>query len=279
MKRLKLLISMFSVTALVLTASAPVLAAKPVAVNSGNTLQVSMLGNDVSYPQCNKTLPKGQQFGIVGVNNGLANGTNGCFASELAWANGSGGNTVQPRAALYVNTGNPGDVKNSISDWPMNNNDVLTGLPVNDTLYGQCSGNNDQACSWQFGYNMAELDAKTRIGSNNPSSFMWWLDVETVNSWDVNTVNNVADLEGMVSYYRSIAAQVGLYSTSYQWKQITGNSISPASGLNGLPSWLPGARSLNSAKSNCNLPPLTTAGIVYITQYVSSQTDYDYSCI
>jgi len=39
-------------------------------------------GNDVSYPQCGKTLPSGQAFGIVAVNEGLANNTNPCLAAE-----------------------------------------------------------------------------------------------------------------------------------------------------------------------------------------------------
>jgi hypothetical protein len=30
-------------------------------------------GSDVSYPQCGKTLPSGQAFGIVAVNEGLPN--------------------------------------------------------------------------------------------------------------------------------------------------------------------------------------------------------------
>ena len=40
-------------------------------------------GNDVSWPQCGKALPKGQTFGIVGVNNGLANNTNPCLKTQL----------------------------------------------------------------------------------------------------------------------------------------------------------------------------------------------------
>ncbi|MEO8282285.1 MAG: hypothetical protein ABI568_02585 [Pseudarthrobacter sp.] len=65
-------------------------------------------GNDVSWPQCGKALPKGQTFGIVGVNNGLANTSNPCLATELSWAGSSTGAAGQPKAALYVNTANPG---------------------------------------------------------------------------------------------------------------------------------------------------------------------------
>ncbi len=44
------------------------------------------IGNDVSYPQCAKTIQSQQAFGIVGVNEGLANTTNPCLADEIAWA-------------------------------------------------------------------------------------------------------------------------------------------------------------------------------------------------
>jgi hypothetical protein len=57
-------------------------------------------GNDVSWPQCGKPLPKGQTFGIVGVNNGLANNTNPCLKTQLTWAGTSKGGTGQPLVAL-----------------------------------------------------------------------------------------------------------------------------------------------------------------------------------
>ena len=81
-------------------------------------------GNDVSYPQCNKSLPSSHAFGIVGVNDGIANTTNPCFSSELAWAASSTGTTSQPKASLYVNTANPGNL--GVADWPANNIDPVT---------------------------------------------------------------------------------------------------------------------------------------------------------
>jgi hypothetical protein len=73
-------------------------------------------GNDVSYPQCGKTLPSGQAFGLVGVNDGLANTTNPCLATEIVWAQTSSGTTSQPKASLYANTANPGNL--GVADWP-----------------------------------------------------------------------------------------------------------------------------------------------------------------
>lgn len=228
-------------------------------------------GNDISWPQCGKTLPKVQSFGIVGVNGGLANNTNPCLATQLAWANQSKGGTNQPLVALYVNTANPGLAG---SWWPTSNE--YAGATINNP-YGPCDGTNSVACAYMYGYAKAYDDATIR-GVDNPASYTWWLDVETINSWEPNTAANAADLEGMTAYFQSINARVGLYSTSYQWNKIAG-TVSPTSNLNNLQSWIPGARSANAAKSNCSLPPLTTGSTVTLTQYVSSNLDYDVSCI
>ncbi|HWT55498.1 MAG TPA: hypothetical protein VN031_00520 [Candidatus Microsaccharimonas sp.] len=246
---------------------APAAAAKPTAPG-GTPSPTVLTGNDVSWPQCGKhmTLPSGQAFGIVGVNGGLANTTNPCFAQELSWASASSGKTNQPTAALYVNTANPGNL--GVADWPKSGSSVK---------YGGCTGSDDQACAYVYGWNMAQLDATSR-GVSSPAAYTWWLDVETGNSWESNTANNAADLEGMTDYFQSIGAGVGLYSTNYQWGQIAG-AVSATSSLNGLPSWLAGASSVSGAQANCKLPGLTTNSQVTLAQYVSRSTDYDVSCI
>lgn len=234
----------------------------------GGGTSTVLTGNDISWPQCGKRLPGGQAFGIVGVNGGLANTTNSCLATELAWAGSSTGGTNQPKVSLYVNTANPGDVISQVNDWPTSGS----------TPYGPCSGGNDQACAYQYGWNMASDDAQIR-GVSNPGSYKWWLDVETNNTWSASNTNNVADLEGMVDYFHSLGASAGLYSTSTQWNQIVGSAVSSTSSLNDLDSWLAGASSLSGAQANCKQPPLTSGGQVSVTQYVSKRTDYDFSCI
>lgn len=225
-------------------------------------------GNDVSYPQCKKSLPTGQAFGIVGVNGGIANNFNSCFSTELAWALRSPGTGSQPPASLYVNTGNPGNL--GVADWPTNNISA-------DPYTPSCTGGDNQACAWQYGWNMAFLDAG-RVPS--PAQYVWWLDVETANSWESNTANNDAALEGMVAYFQSINVKaVGVYCTSYQWGKIAGTP-SATSSLNSLADWIPGARTLSGAQSNCKLRPFTTGGHVAITQWVKSagSVDSDYAC-
>ncbi|MCX6498591.1 MAG: hypothetical protein NTU93_07280 [Arthrobacter sp.] len=229
-------------------------------------------GNDVSWPQCGKALPKGQTFGIVGVNNGLATTTNPCLGAQLTWAGTSKGGTGQPLVALYVNTANPGAAG---SWWPTSN--TYGGTTVANP-YGECTQRSyGAACSYMYGFAKAYDDANIR-GVNNPGSYTWWLDVETGNSWSTDTSANRADLEGMAAYYASIGARTGLYSTRSQWDQIVG-AVPSSSNLDTLPSWLAGARTLALADRKCAEAPLTAGGKVTLTQFVSGGLDYDRSCV
>jgi hypothetical protein len=253
----------------------------------------STVGYDVSYPQCGKTLPSSSAFAIVGVNGGNAATTNGCLASQLVWGSKSTGVVkAQPALQLYVNTANPGEVINQVSTWPTNNLDLNGNTPLNK--YGNtCSGANDLSCSWLYGWNRALDAAQNRFApearkagvSDITSNYTWWLDVETMNTWQSGSENalrrNVATLEGMVSYFYSKGVakeKVGLYSTAYQWGVITGNFIGIDSNLNGLPNWRPSGSSLKNAKNNCSVAPFTIGGRISLTQYVINNLDHNYSC-
>ena len=228
-------------------------------------------GHDASYPQCGARLPSGQAFGIVAVNEGLANTTNPCLAEEISWAQTSTGRARQPKVALYVNTADPG---RRATDWPATNYDPITGKHITDP-YGSCSGGNTRACAWQYGWDMADLDARAR-GVSSPGRYLWWLDVETINSWESSAQNNRADLEGMVSYFRHIGAKAGIYSTAKQFGPVVG-VVSAGSPLYRLPDWIPGAKTLAQAKKNCKLAPLTRGGAVTVTQWRAT-VNSDLSC-
>lgn len=258
---------------LIITPSA--MAAKP----TNSTPSKTSLGMDVSWPQCGKKLPTDQAFGAVGINGGLATTTNPCLKDQLVWASNSIGGTSQDKIQLYVNTANPGGL--NTESWPN----------AGTNPYGTCEGSDSLACAWQYGWNRASEDvndrflpAATQAGINtSPSSYTWWLDVETINTWKIptssfNTQSNTADLEGMVAYFQSVWGGVGLYSTAYQWSQIVSNSVTATSNLNGLKNWRPGGASLNTAKQACAATPLTTNGTVVLTQFVSKNLDYDYAC-
>lgn len=253
---------------------------------SSNTPE--LLGYDISYPQCGTRLPTDQYFGIVGVNGGTAAKTNPCLADQLAWANRSKTGSAQPKVQMYVNTANPGEVISQITTWPKNNTDKTGFTPSNP--YGTCTGSNDRQCSWQYGWNRsveADLDrftpAAQKAGiSQNTASYTWWLDVETMNTWESGStdalIRNTAALEGFASYYQSKGAPVGLYSTAQQWGQITGNNLNSLSNLNGLANWRPSGASLSNAMSNCTVPPLTSGGYIALTQYVQQNLDKNHAC-
>ncbi|WLQ07812.1 hypothetical protein [Arthrobacter oryzae] len=262
---LKMVLSVATTLTLALMGGGPATAAPPRPSDSP--------GIDVSWPQCGQTLPEGLAFAIVGVNNGLANTTNPCLQEQLDWAEATiryPQATSQPRVALYVNTANPGLAG---SWWPSSN--VYMGASV-DNPYGDCQGKNDAACAYIYGYAKAYDDAVLR-GVDDADTYFWWLDVETENSWQPDTAANRADLEGMTAYFESIGADVGIYSTGYQWGKIAG-TVPSTSNLAGLPSWLAGARTVRGAKSNCSLPGLTPGSRVALAQYVSGGLDYNVAC-
>lgn len=231
-------------------------------------------GLDVAWPQCGTSLPRNPAFAIVGVNGGLANDSNPCFLTQLGWAQQSTGLTGQPKAALYVNTANPGL---AASWWPQSNT-TKQGTPLLVNPYGTCTHRDDAACAYVYGYSMAQSDASIRNVAS-PGRYLWWLDVETVNSWSTFDLGaNAASLEGMTAYLTGIGARVGIYSTSYQWRVIVGRPSS-TSNLNGLQSWLAGASSESNARSRCASAPLTPGGRVSLVQYVSRGLDYNVSCL
>jgi hypothetical protein len=279
---------------------------------SASTATTSTIGNDISYPQCGTTFPSRPAFGIVGVNAGLANHLNPCLGpttaypsykqSELYWAvSAATGSTTQPKASLYLNTADPGNLYNGkpIADWPKSGSTpygACVTVTVTTSSGTYTVGQNSPACAWQYGHNRAANDvawlssAAKAITAQSPpvpvsgaaSAYPWWLDVETTNSWQAGTSGqamNVADLQGMVAALKSAGATViGGYSTSAQWNQITGGTTSTASGsLYKIPNWIPGAKSLSGATANCRLPSFT-GGRVAVTQWTAKSIDNDHAC-
>ncbi len=248
-----------------------------------------MVGYDISYPQCGKKLPTDFYFAVVGVNGGNAATENACLADQLVWANTARPGSNQSRVQLYVNTANPGEVISQITTWPTSPYDSNGNLPNNP--YGStCAGQNDRACSWLYGWNRSiytenvfTAAAASKGFNTDTSKYVWWLDVETMNTWQSGSnealIRNTATLEGFAQYYQSKQATVGLYSTATQWTEITGNNISVGSNLRGLPNWRPSGSNLANAKDNCGVAPLTPDGFISLTQYVVKNLDHNHSCI
>ncbi|MGH9226425.1 MAG: hypothetical protein ACRD2W_22135 [Acidimicrobiales bacterium] len=213
-------------------------------------------GYDVSWPQCGRALPSDGDFRIVGVNGGKPYTDNDCLAAQYQWARGA------PAAAFYINTANPGTASSAV-DW-----------------YGQrsphtgCSPSNEAACAFNYGYHGARLAydyAQGQTGGANRHS--WWLDVETANSWSSNTDLNVASIVGAAQFFREHAVPVGVYSTDYQWRRITGGFRMPD-----VPNWVAGARTGAEAASWCAPGSSFTGGPVNLIQWVQGDLDHNFAC-
>ena len=264
--------------AAVLAAASLALGVPAAAAHPGDDAEV---GYDVSYPQCDDALPDDPAFAVVGVNGGLATRPNPCLAEQLAWAaeRTTGAVATQPRLQLYVNTANPGQVRDRVTTWPSRGR----------TPYGRCEGDNSRACSWRYGWERAAVTvreffvpaAEDAGVDPDPGEHTWWLDVETTNTWQTGSAparaRNRAALEGMAARLAATGADVGLYSTGHQWRRITG-VVPEDSPLHDLDSWLAGARSLAGARAACLRDPLVDGGDVVLTQYVVDGLDHDHGC-
>jgi len=264
-------------------------------------------GIDVSWPQCPWSSPSSTQgFVIVGVNGGLANNYNSCLGAEFSYAQRSTGSAP---AQLYMNTADPGNV---VADWPSPGQ--LGTYNSTSTPDGTCyyqsgptgtsgPGADSTACAYIYGYDMvagisphvgdlAAFTSATTIASvpsgDQLYNYPTWLDVETGNSWLSGTTGiamNVADLQGMVDAIRAAATAasataqpVGIYSTSYQWGQITNTPGSSGGNLWNIPNWIPGARNKSGAVSNCKLAAFTNADRPTTTQWFGHPYDGDVAC-
>lgn len=272
----------------------------------------------MSWPQCDRELPAGMSFAVIGVNGGTAASTNTCLAEQLSWAHTTttGADPAQPPIQLYVNTANPGEVleEYGVTTWPTDNIDGRGADSFDNSdqarrnPYGRCAptpGNyrgftNDLSCSWQYGWNRAVETVVERFApaaraaglSDDVIDYTWWLDVETMNSWqgfdDGSHARNTASLEGMMQFYVDEGVvNVGLYSTAYQWHRIVGNTLivpdgtSPVTGGNlvGVMSWLAGSPDAAAASERCGGLDGLTGGPVVMNQYVVDDLDYNYSCL
>ena len=226
---------------------------------------------DVSYPQCGAALPSPIDGGIVGVNNGIAFSSNPCLATEWTWAASS----PAYAPAFYANTANPGPAFSS--HWP-----VGQSTPQ----YCDPATTNSTACAYDYGSNYA-TDALSRASgvTSSAASVQWWLDVETGNSWETlestygqtatSRANDRASIAGAVDALRTAGVpSVGIYSTAYQWTQITGGS---GSQFQAQPAWVAGVGTQSTAQSNCASTSFT-GGPVTLAQYARNGYDADYHC-
>jgi hypothetical protein len=246
-------------------------------------------GYDIGYPQCGQALPVSPAFGVVGVNNGIVFSANPCLgsgaSSELAWAE----RATNQAPSFYANTANPGPAYSS--HWP-----------VGQTSPQPCAADapNAPGCSYDYGWNAARdsfndaVNAELQLhgsgfdGAGAAAQARWWLDVETSNSWETlesaygqtssAKENDTQALLGAVAALRSVAvSSVGVYSTGYQWTQVTGGTATTGSRFVANPSWVAGSSSATAAQRLCGTTGFT-GGTVTLAQYPRGGFDGDLAC-
>ncbi len=225
------------------------------AVSTAVAAPAASVGHDVSFPQCaGAALPATGTFGIVGLTGGRAFSANPCLAAQYRWAAG------RPSApAVYVNTGNPAPTSSYY--WPASGG-------RDPALCRDSRSTRDPGCAYDYGWHAA--GAALALADRTDRTIRtrtWWLDVETANSWNGDAASNAADLQGAVDLLRSKGvARVGLYSTAYQWKVITGGytaatantyrtawraAFTPRFPLEQAPLWIATAGDLRAARAAC----------------------------
>ena len=208
-------------------------------------------GYDISFPQCGQAYPSPPVgFAIVGVNDGQAFTDNPCLASEAAWAG--------PKLSLYINLNAP----------PAGSTAGQTG-PA-----GTCVGNDTGCIAYNYGFNAAVHAFSYATTSGISNAAVWWLDVETANTWDTSLHNNAETIQGALDALGSEGVLAGIYSTSYQWGLIAGR-YAPAK-----PIWVATGSDVSVGVQFCDPIHGFGGGTTWLTQFgaMGVPFDQDYAC-
>jgi hypothetical protein len=228
------------------------LAGRPPKAEAFGLYPPGSIGFDVSYPECELALPPAAQaFAVIGINGGRGFYQNPCLIIEYAWAQ-----SAPTPPTFYMNVNAPvGKAAFEARSGPK----------------GDCTIGDDACLSYNFGYGAARLAFADAL-SQETSASMWWLDVETTNSWSDNLAANAQVIQGAIDFLHGQGAGVGIYSTPDQWQQIAG-IFAPS-----LPVWVAGALDVTDAASYCAPVYGFGGGGVWLVQYPVGDFDGDYAC-
>jgi len=124
--------------------------------------------------------------------------------------------------------------------------------------------------AYNYGY-AAGLYALHYSKSVGVSSNVWWLDVETDNTWSTVTGQNRDSLSGEYDALKAGGVRyVGVYSTTAQWDGLTGNWINQWASW-GATTW-PTAK---QARTYCTGHEFT-GGPSLLMQYLPTNSDLDH---
>jgi hypothetical protein len=213
--------------------------AAPGRYQPGNPYPAGTLGYDVSWPNCGATPPKDGTWGVVGATGGLSLHPPRCLLLEARWFK---------QVSLYANTGYPGGAY---------------AMPYRLTPR-HCSVYDSLCLAYNYGYAEGAYAANqaARVGVH---ADVWWVDVETANSWDNDPLVNRQSIQGTYDALRhaALAARIGVYSYPGQWDLIT-HRWRP-----GWPVWAAtGSLTRSDAMAACKWASFT-GGLVWLAQYTS----------
>jgi hypothetical protein len=249
------------VLAVVLGATSTTSAPAPPAKTPGD----SMVGRDVSWPNCPKGLgiasrptqgkpmpPASAPFVIIGLTNGPAFHPNPCLEEQVAFAR-----LQRLWTAAYAVVTYPTRRQLQLygATGPHRPKDRVHRL--RNTGWAQARQN---------------LDAMQAVGLSSP---IVWVDVEPVSPpspWSARPAAHRAVLAGAVGAYRDAGLRVGFYSTPSMWRQIVG----PV--RYGFPEWrTAGLSTRRAALARCRGPRFQ-GGPAVLSQWYSTEEDFDILC-
>lgn len=220
-------------------------------VYASSAYRVDSIGYDISYPQCDKAVPQYPAFAIIGVNGGRPFTDNRCFPDQAKWARHN-----------YA----PLSVYQNLSFINLKTAQYTLQGPVN------CSPIDQSCMSYNYGYQAAKY-AHDKVKEARVIPREWWLDIEIMNTWSEDTLLNKAVIQGAIDYHHEQGHKLGIYSTPYQWKEITGENYKP-----GLPAWVAGAKDRSVAPAKCSDQHAFTGGKVVMVQYIKDDLDHNHVC-
>lgn len=234
---------------------------------SGSPYPPGATGYDISFPDCNNQLPPpGSPVSIVGVNGGLIDNFNPCFAAEAAaWAG--------PNLSVYIN----------VNLVPDGDPTVAMNGPAGACARGDllCEGYN-----WGFNYAAGDLG---HVHSRGFQPQVWWLDVEQPCGyggplWRCGSNQALASngkvIQGALDALHSQGLTAGIYSTYLQWPATVGPNMQEP----GIPIWIGTVpQNANDWAADCNKGSLRFAGgVPWLIQWLGGASptgfDQDYAC-
>jgi hypothetical protein len=269
--------------------SAPLPPATPTPIPTSLYVHGSV-GFDYSFPACStpvapRTSSLGTPYGfaIVGVNDGRPFTQNPCLVAEFQ----SAASTI-PLVSFYINISAPlGSSASNGMNGPK----------------GPCSSTDYLCQSYNFGYNAAQYAysfAAGQLGTSTVAGRVWWLDVETANSWwgldngNCSSSCNDQVLQGAIDYFHQNGLTVGSYSVSTMWAQ--SGPMPQAAGMAGkqaaailwsqiaggyrpgVPEWVADASGLSAAPRLCSSTSFTGGPVWLVQELSANYYDEDYAC-